>query len=180
VLGRVRDRDVAGDVRAAVSHDVVITHDGKRLFAYAANEAALSHARDAIEGALRSDGIEWSVRVSHWDEGLDGWRQTDPPPTAKEQQTEQAAMRDAETVETVTMVASAGRLVRDALERSMLDWADRLNIQCTIVEHPHLLTTQVGFTITGPRHRLDEFAEGLAAEETATIRAERTLMLDPL
>ena len=78
------------------------------------------------------------------------------------------------------MVASAGKLVRDTLEQSMLDWADKLGVGCTIVEHPHLLTTQVGFTITGPRHKLDEFTEGLKAEETATIRAERTLMLDPL
>lgn len=47
VIGRVRGPDIAGEVRAAVSHDVVITHDGKRLFAYAANEEALLQARSA-------------------------------------------------------------------------------------------------------------------------------------
>jgi hypothetical protein len=38
----------------------------------------------------------------------------------------------------------------------------------------------VAFTVTGPRRKLDEFAEGLRAEELATMRAERTVMLSPL
>lgn len=179
-MGRVRNPDIADEARAAVSQDVVITHDGRHLFAYAATEGALAQARSAVEGVLRHDSIESSVRVSHWDEDLDAWRQTDPPPTAQQQQAVETATRDAETIETRTMVASAGKLVRGTLEQSMLDWADKLGVRCTIVEHPHLLTTQVGFTITGPRHKLDEFTEGLKTEETATIRAERTLMLDPL
>lgn len=180
VMERVRHPDIAGEARAAASHEVVITHDGKRLFAYAATETALSQARSAIEGVLRHDGLGSSIRVSHWDDELDTWRQTDPPPTVQEQRIEDTATRDAETIETRTMVASAGKLVRDTLEQSMLDWADKLGVQCTIVEHPHLLTTQVGFTVTGPRHKIDEFTEGLKAEEMATIRTERTLMLDPL
>lgn len=180
VMGRVRHPNITDEARAAVSHEVVVTHDGKRLFAYAATEVALSQARGAIEGVLRHDGVKSSIRVSHWDDDLDTWRQTDPPPTVEGQRIENAATRDAETIETRTLVASAGKLVRATLEQSMRDWAQKLGVQCTIVEHPHLLTTQVGFTVTGPRHKIDEFTEGLRAEEMTTIRTERTLMLDPL
>lgn len=180
VMGRVRGPDIADEARGAVSHEVVVTHDGKLMFAYALTEEALSRARGAIEGVLAQDGVRASVRVSHWDDDRDTWRQTDPPPTAEDQRIEDLATRDAETVETRTMVASAGKMIGPAFEQTMLDWADKLGIQCTIVEHPHLLTTQVGFTVTGPRCKIDEFTQGLKAEEMSTIRAERSVMLSPL
>jgi len=62
----------------------------------------------------------------------------------------------------------------------MRDWADRLELQCAIVEHPHLLTTQVAFTVTGPKRKIDEFARGLREEEWQTIRAERWVIASPL
>lgn len=45
LLGRVRSPDVVEEVGSAVPHDVVITHDGELLFAYAATEAALEAAK---------------------------------------------------------------------------------------------------------------------------------------
>jgi hypothetical protein len=45
---------------------------------------------------------------------------------------------------------------------------------------PHLLTTQVAFTVTGPKRKVDEFAQGLRAEELATMPTERAVMLSPL
>ncbi len=180
VMGRVRGPDIAEEARAAVSHEVVITHDGKLLFAYAATEDAILRARSAIEGVMGQDGVKGSTRVSHWDEDRDTWRQTDPPPTAEEQRLDEVAMRDGEVVQTRTMVVSAGKLISPTLEQSLLAWADKLGVQCTIVEHPHLLSTQIGITVTGPKHKLDEFARGLKAEEMSTIRAERSVMLSPL
>lgn len=53
-------------------------------------------------------------------------------------------------------------------------------MQCKVFEHPHLLKTQVGFTVTGPKRKLDEFAHGLQAEERAVFRTERAVMLSPL
>ena len=47
-------------------------------------------------------------------------------------------------------------------------------------EHPHLLSTQVAFTVTGPRRKLDEFAEDLRREEILTVRAQSEVMLSPL
>jgi hypothetical protein len=180
LLGRVRGPDVAGEVGAAVPHDVVITHDGKLLFAYAETEAALTEARAAIEGVLQRDGVKARIYVGHWDEQYDEWRQTDPPLTADEQRTDEAAERDAEAIETRTMVVSAGKIIRVTFDQSMLDWAEKLGLECQIIEHPHLLTTQVALMVTGPKRKVDEFARGLKAEELATFRAERGVMLSSL
>jgi hypothetical protein len=176
LVGRLRDHDRG----AGVPDDVVITHDGRLLFAYASTEASLAAARRVIEDVLRSEGVKATIRVSHWDDELDSWRQTDPPPTIEQTRAEDAAERDADVVETRTMVASAGKWVRASFEQTMLDWAAKLGLQCTIIEHPHLLTTQVGFTVTGPKGKIDEFSRGLKAEGAVTIRAEGTVMLSPL
>ncbi len=180
LLGRLRGPSVDRQIEERLAHDVVITHDGKLLFAYAAAEGTLRVARSAIEDVLRADGVHASMRVSHWDERRDVWRQTDPALGADAKRAEDAAERDAETVETRMLVASSGKMVRAELEQSMLNWADELAVECKIVEHPHLLTTQVGFTVTGPKRKLDEFSQGLRAEEHATIRTERAVMLSPL
>jgi hypothetical protein len=180
LIGRLRGPDVVKEIEARVPHDVVITHDGKLLFAYAADQAALEAARGAIEVALAADGIQASIRVSHWDDELEKWRQTDPPLTVEQQQSEAAAVRDANVPETRTLVVSSGKMIRAEFEQSIREWADKLELQCSIVEHPHLLTTQVAFTVTGPKHKIDEFARGLQAEERQTIRTERAVMFSPL
>jgi hypothetical protein len=177
LIGRLRGPDVVKELQASIPHDVVITHDGKLLFAYAAEQATLAAARTAIESVLAADGIRANVRVSH---EAEKWRQTDPPLTAEQQQVEAAAERDANATETRTLVVSSGKMVRAEFEQSIREWADKLDLPCTIVEHRHLLTTQLAFTVTGPKHKIDEFARGLRAEEWATIRTERTVMASPL
>jgi hypothetical protein len=172
--------DVVHEVQAAMPHDVVLTHDGKLLFAYAVDQDAIVATRRALESVLSHDQIKASVYISHWDDELDAWRQIDPPSTGSECVQEEATVRDAETVETRTLVASSGKMIRAEFEQSMLAWAEKLGVQCTVLEHPHLLTTQVGFTVTGSRRKLDEFATGLKAEEAATIRTERAVMMSPL
>jgi hypothetical protein len=168
-------------VGAGVPHDVAITHDGdSRLFAYAAGKPALTAARAAIQAVLDRDGVRASVEVSHWDDDLDEWVQVDPPLLGAAKRRAQEATRDAEAPESRTMVATTGRLIRQEVEQTMRDWAARLNLQCEIIEHPHLLTTQVAFTVTGPRRKVDEFADGLRAEELATMRTERAVMMSPL
>ena len=179
VLGRLRGPDLTDDVRGAVAPDVVITHDGELLFAYAPSEAALHSARSAIEDVLQRDGVGASTTVSHWDADRDEWLQTDPPPA----DLGDAGGRDAaseQEIETRTLVTSTGRAIRAEYEGTMLEWAEKLGLECEIIEHPHLLSTQVAFTITGPRHRIDEFAQGLRAEGNATMRAERAVMISPL
>jgi hypothetical protein len=180
LVGRLRGPDFVKEIEATVSHDVVITHDGKLLFAYAASEAGLAAARSAIENVLRQDGIKASVCVSHWDDELDEWHQTDPPATAQEQLTEEVADRDAEAIETRTLVATSGKVVRSEFEQTMRGAADRLGLECEIVEHPHLLTTQVAFTVTGPRRKIDEFSHELIAVGWRYVRTDDAVMLSPL
>ncbi|HLH14448.1 MAG TPA: hypothetical protein VKV16_06630, partial [Solirubrobacteraceae bacterium] len=165
LVGRLRQPDVVKEVEARVPHDVVVTHDGAQLFAYAADQSTLSQARRAIEAALGERGAEADVRVSRWDEELDRWLQVDPPPSADARRERERERRDAQTIETRTLVASSGKLVRGEFEQTMRAWAQRLGIDCAIVEHPHLLSTQVAFTVTGPRGKLQEFARGLSKEE---------------
>jgi hypothetical protein len=180
MLGRLRGPDAVKDVQAAVPHDVVITHDGKLLFAYAASRDSLVTARRAIEAVVSRDEVKATIFVSHWDVKFDEWLQVEPPLTGERKQVEEAAEQDAEKVESRTMVASTGKLIRSEVEQTMGEWADKLGLKCEVIEHPRLLTTQVAFTVTGPKRKIDEFAEGLRAEELATMRAERAVMLSPL
>jgi hypothetical protein len=180
ILGRVRGPDIVREVGEVVPHDVAVTHDGDVLFAYAASEASLSTARSAIEAAFRNDGIKAHILISHWDDRYDEWLQVDPPLTGKAKRKQEATERADERVESRTMIASAGKEIRGEVERSMHEWADKLGLRCEVIDHPHLLTAQVAFTVTGPKRKIDEFAEGLRAEELATMRAERAVMLSPL
>lgn len=173
--------ETRSEVQPEVPSDVAITHDGNhRLFAYAANREEITATRAAIETVARRDGVNATSDVSHWDQDVDAWVQVDPPLTGTAQQEHAAAVRDSERQESRTMVASSGRMVRAEVEQTMREWADKLGLQCEIIEHPHLLTTQLAFTVTGPNRKVDEFAEGLRAEELATMRTERRVMMSPL
>jgi hypothetical protein len=173
------DGDVADDVRGALADGVVVTHDGRLLFAYAASESAIGSARRSIEFVLQRDGYQPTIAVAHWDHDLDDWRQVEPQPDPTTMRAADAAVRRADAVETRTIVCTAGKFVRGTLEQSMLERAGELGIECKIVEHPHLLTSQVAFTVTGPRRKLDEFRDGLRAEGLATLRFGRSV-LNPL
>ena len=177
LVRRLRKPDLA---KVALPHDVVITHDGEVVFAYAASEAALSLARRAIEPELQRDGLRARVIVSHWDDKLDDWLQVDPPLTGVAKQREQAAERDADAIETRTLTASAGKMIRAEIEQSMKEWAEQLDLTLSITEHRHLLTCQVLFEVTGAKRKIEEFAQGLNAEEIATLRNERMVIMSPL
>jgi hypothetical protein len=179
VLGRVRGPDVVEEIEQALPHDIVITHDGKLLFGYAASEDAIRAARRVIEQVLQRDGIRAKILLCHWDEELDEWKQVEPPLSAEQARSEAAAELDAEALETRTLVASAGNLIRSSFEQSLLDWAQKQGLTVTVAEHPHLLSTQVLFTVTGPRRKIGEFERALRAEGTAFLRADAILLVSP-
>lgn len=172
--------EVLGEVEAAVPHDAVITHDGKLLFAYAADEATIVAVRGAIESVLAREQITAHVCTSRWDQGLDRWLQTDPPLTGEQASAEQAREHEEEAQETRTMVASSGKLVRREFEQTMREAAESLGVECTTIEHPHLLSTQVAYTVTGPKRKVEEFARDLEAVGWAYVRTERAVMASPL
>ncbi len=175
VLESVRGQE-GGRSEAELPRDVVVTHDGKTLFAYAASEDSIRAALNA----LRLHAPQSSIVVSHWDERLDEWLQIDPPLSGEARQREEALERDAGKVESRTLITSAGKLVRGEVEASMQRSAQELGLRLSIHEHRHLLTYQVLFEVTGTRREIDEFAAGLNAEEHATMRTERMVMLSPL
>ena len=175
LVERVRDPQLLRALSADVGDEVVITHDGDRLFAYASGRDAIERARVAIEAALARDGLQAHLALSHYSDQLDEWVDPDAAATA-------VAERAAATGEpqTRTLVATVGRMIREEFEQSIRTWADQLGLRIEIVEHPHLLNSQVAFTVTGSPRKLDEFASGLAAEERQTIRTEQAVMLSPL
>jgi len=171
---RMRDESALREARAELGEEVVVTHDGSRLFAYASGRAAIERARTAIEAVLARDGLRADLLLTHFSTDLDEWVDPDapPPPAGSAPASGQPSSR--------TLVALVGRMIREEFEQSMRTWADQLGLRCEIVEHPHLLSSQVAFTVTGPLRKLDEFAAGLSAAEHATIRTEREVMLSPL
>ena len=180
LIARVRGSDVVDEVKDSVGDEVVITHDGDMLYGYAASEPTIRAARDAVQAVLAREGVEAEIRLSHWDAEHDEWRQVDPPMTEVTRDALAREDRVNDALETRTLVASAGRLVRGEFEQSMGGWAERLGLEYKIVEHPHLLTTQIAFTVTGPRDRVQEFADGLRAEGWSYVRTETGVMLSPL
>ena len=174
VLGRVHDeyKKAADEAREGVPEGVAITHDGHRLFAYANSQAALAAARERITAACEDHELTATYVVSHWEDEFERWRQVDPPETAEQAQQTRAQDREGETVETQTVVCSAGKTVRDSLEQGMREYADRLGLECELVEHPHLLQTQVAFKVTGPRHKIAEFRAALDQDGWTSIRGD--------
>ena len=174
VLDRFRDEygKAAEEASAGAADGVAITHDGHRLFAYAGSQAALASAREGIAAATSHHELTATYIVSEWDRDHDRWRQVDPPETAEQAERTRAQDLDGETVETQTVVCSAGGTVRASLEQGMREYADRLGLECEMVEHPHLLQTQVAFKVTGPRHRIAEFRAALEQDSWTSIRAD--------
>jgi len=179
LVGRFRGPAPVKEIQASVAHDVMVTHDGQKLFAYAATQEALASARATIEEVLRREEIGATVRVSTWDQEFDRWRQVDPPPPAGSEPAGGTAA-DGGATETRTLIAGSGNLVRKEFEETMQVAAQALGLECTFVEHPHLLTTQVAFTVTGPAHKIEVFASQLKAEGYATLRVDRELVISPL
>jgi len=160
---------------ATVGEDVVVTHDDNKLFAYASGRAALDGARAALEAALDREHLAAEVVISRWEEKLELWRQVEPPLDSDTQGAMQAAEQEADTQVTRTLVASAGRFVQTEFEQTMVAAATRLELEYKLVEHRHLLTTQVAFTVTGPRHAVAEFERELRATARTTVRTQEEI-----
>jgi hypothetical protein len=174
LLHRVRNEyaQTSDDARAGVPEDVAITHDGHRLFAYAGSQEVLASARDSIAAACDHHGLTASYFVSHWDDDLQRWRQVDPPESAEQVERTRAQDVEDETIETQTVVCSAGSTVRETLEQTMTNYADTLGLEWELVEHPHLLQTQVAFKLTGQRRKIAEFRAALEQDSWSSIRAD--------
>ena len=157
--------DLDHDVRAALSDDTVLTHDGSVFFAYTRSRGPLDDARQRIEEVLHQDARRGTIRISHWDDDLHAWLQIDPPLTEAEEERARGlveehlrrANEEANVQETRTVGCVIGKLVRKSFEEQALKAAQELGLECVIVEHPHLLSTQVAFRVTGARENIEQF-----------------------
>ena len=115
---------------------MVVTHDGGRLFAYAASRQAIEEARAKLEAALAADGMQTTPRSHH----LVGRARRVGRPRRRRRRPKPAS---AQAVGTRTYVVTLGRWVREEFEQSVGAWATQLGVRYEIVEHPHLLNSQV-------------------------------------
>lgn len=133
-----RARNSAGESmhRSTLSDDIVLTHDGSTVFAYAPNENVIRDARDAIQSAIGGQRTA-TVRVSHWEPSRRQWHQTDPPLTYEEDDGVAAAARASddrtetadEATETRPVVCVIGKLIRKSFEAQMLAAAQNLRVE---------------------------------------------------
>ena len=61
-----------------------------------------------------------------------------------------------------------------------VEWSDPIDAGRPAREPAFAVILQVCFTVTGPKRKIDEFADGLRGEQRATIRTERAVMASPL
>jgi hypothetical protein len=177
------------ELEPLVSPEVVLSHDDDTLFAYANTQPAIIAARAAIEHQLASDGLSAQLVISHWDRGLGeygDWHQVDPPLAedgrereAREREEHTADAARDERIETRTVAITSGRMVRNWFETTVADEARDAGVELSIVEHPHLLTTQIAFTLTGPTSKVDAVIENLRTRAGQATRLE-TAYLTPL
>jgi hypothetical protein len=170
------------ELEPLVADGVVLSYNDDTLFAYANTEAALGEVRRAVEHQLAADGISGAITVSHWDDDLGevgDWHQVDPPEDPAtvalerdERHEHELLEQRAERVVTRTYVVSSGRLVHEYFERSAQDEAKEAGVELSFTEHPHLLTTQIAFTLTGPGAKVEELITDMKARAGALTRFE--------
>ncbi|HXR28753.1 MAG TPA: hypothetical protein VN772_04165 [Solirubrobacteraceae bacterium] len=170
------------ELEPLISPDIVLSYDDDTLFAYANTQAAIDQARRAIEHQLESEGAQASMVVSHWDDGLGevgDWHQVDPPESGgdrahedEERAAHTAAEERAVRVETRTFAITSGKWARSWYETAAADEARAAGVELSIVEHPHLLTTQIAFTLTGQAGKIDTVIEDLKARAGQLTRLE--------
>ena len=164
-------------VQSLVGDDVVLSYDDDTLFAYANTREAIDRARGAVEAQLAADEAGAALQVSHWDDAHSEWHQVEPP--LGEQELEREAEREHEEfeasearVETRTVAITSGRVLRNWFETTVADDARAAGVELSIVERPHLLTTQLAFTLTGPTAQVDEVVASLEQRAGQTTRLE--------
>lgn len=192
--------DLRRELRASIPEDVVLTHDGRAFFLYATTQEALNDASAAIELATRQQPLAKPPCISHWEDDLARWLQVDPPvdeqqaqapgrvsePRGDQKQTQDASGQAGEEQEPDphrgephaerALACVVGRLIRKSFEAEMREVAASLALDCDIVEHPHLLDTQVLFNVRGSPADIRAFQSSLNGAAKATMHIDPGLI----
>jgi hypothetical protein len=81
---RLRSLDLDDEARERLGDKVIVTRDGKRLFLYAASEAAAKEAERVARELISSEGLAGDVTVTRWDESDEEWVDASGTPAADE------------------------------------------------------------------------------------------------
>jgi hypothetical protein len=184
---RLREaRHFERELEPLIGHDVVLSSDDEKLFAYANTKEAVEETRRALEHQLASEERNAVISISHWDDHDFEWLQVDPPPEPQEleHEQEQEQEHDAELarearVVTRSVAITSGKMARNWFETTVADEARELGVELSIVEHPHLLKTQIVFTLTGPAGKVEEVIADMQDRAGAATRLE-TAYLTPI
>jgi len=180
LLARLREaRHFERELEPLVGPDVVLSADDEKLFAYANTRAAIDETRRALEHELAGAGRSAAIAISHWDDAGNDWHQVDPtpPPEEVERERHQDDEQEAEVarearVETRTVAVTSGKMARNWFETTVADEARELGVELSIVEHPHLLSTQIVFTLTGETGKVEQVISDMNDRAGATTRLE--------
>jgi hypothetical protein len=169
--------ELEAEVEPLVGDEVVLSYDEDTLFAYANSRESIDRARAAIEGQLAADGVAAVLQVAHWDDARSEWLQVEPPLDPADAELEARRERDAGAaadarVETRTVAITSGKVARNWFETTVAQDARAAGVELSIVERPHLLTTQLAFTLTGPTAKVDDVIERLEQRAGQTTRLE--------
>jgi hypothetical protein len=187
LTARLREaRHFERELEPLIGNDVVLSADDEKLFAYANTRESIDETRRALEQQLASEDRGAVISISHWDDHDREWLQVDPPPGPQELERErrQEQEHDAELarealVVTRTVAITSGKMARNWFETTVADEARELGVELSIVEHPHLLKTQIVFTLTGPAGKVEEVIADMQDRAGAATRLE-TAYLTPI
>src|SRR5579871_582567 len=148
-----------------IPDDVVLSNDDDTVWAYARTRDEIDEVRRAVEHQLAADGLTAQLEVTHWDDAAGAWLAPGEAPAP-------GAPAEAEDpIVTRTFVESSGRMVRNFYENEVAEEARSRGVTLSIVEHPHLLRTQLAFTLTGPASAVNAVIAASAGDASRITRA---------
>jgi hypothetical protein len=161
-----------------IADDVVLSFDDDTVFAYANTSASIEEVRRAVERQLAQDGLTADIHVAHWDDGSEVWLapgeappRADPAIHAGEDGAAPEPSAD-DPIVTRTYAETSGRIVRNYFENIVAGEAQSRGVKLSIVEHPHLLTTQLAFNLTGPSSAVDGVIAAIQSDANNVTRFE--------
>ena len=164
------------ELEPLIADDVVLSHDDDTVFAYANTSASIEEVRRVVQRQLAEDGLTAEARVAHWDDGSATWLAPgDAPPNQATSPREGAASPEPpvdDPIVTRTYAETSGKLVRHYFENVVAGEAESRGVKLSIVEHPHLLTTQLAFNLTGPSSAVKAVIDAIQTDAGTVTRFE--------
>jgi hypothetical protein len=159
-----------------IADDVVLSHDDDTVFAYAKTSASIEEVRRAVERQLAQDGLTAEAQVAHWDDASETWLGPgEAPPQRATAPAEGAGTSEPpadDPIITRTYAETSGKLVRNYFENVVAEEAKSRGVKLSIVEHPHLLTTQLAFTLTGPASAVKDVIDAIQSDANNLTQLE--------